>query len=88
MSTVEGVTKAYGDFTAVDDVSLAAQRGPLTGFPGPRGAGKSTTTLRVVVGSWPSTTGSHARPMVDVASGKLFWRRSCGGPGEGSAANP
>ncbi|MGZ5399805.1 MAG: ABC transporter ATP-binding protein [Nocardioides sp.] len=56
MITVEGVTKAYGDFTAVDDVSFAAQPGRITGFLGPNGAGKSTT-LRVVVGLTPPQSG-------------------------------
>jgi ABC-type sugar transport system ATPase subunit len=46
MITVEAVTKRYGPFTAVDDVTFAAEPGRVTGFLGPNGAGKSTT-LRV-----------------------------------------
>ena len=49
MIAVEAVTKTYGDFTAVRDVSFTAHPGRVTGFLGPNGAGKSTT-LRVVVG--------------------------------------
>jgi ABC-2 type transport system ATP-binding protein len=49
MITVESVTKTYGTFTAVDNVSFAARPGRVTGFLGPNGAGKSTT-LRVLVG--------------------------------------
>jgi ABC-2 type transport system ATP-binding protein len=49
MITVESLTKKYGGFTAVDDVSFTAQPGRVTGFLGPNGAGKSTT-MRVMVG--------------------------------------
>ena len=49
MITIERVTKRYGGFTAVDDVSFVAQPGRVTGFLGPNGAGKSTT-LRVLTG--------------------------------------
>ncbi len=56
MITVDGVTKTYGGFTAVDDVSFVAQPGRVTGFLGPNGAGKSTT-MRVMVGLTPATRG-------------------------------
>ncbi|WP_408896233.1 ABC transporter ATP-binding protein [Nocardioides sp. R1-1] len=49
MITVESLSKSYGSFTAVDDVSFTAQPGRVTGFLGPNGAGKSTT-MRVMVG--------------------------------------
>jgi ABC-2 type transport system ATP-binding protein len=49
MITVESVTRKYGAFTAVDDVSFTAEAGRVTGFLGPNGAGKSTT-MRVIVG--------------------------------------
>ncbi len=42
------VTKMYGDFTAVDDVSFRIPRGSIYGFLGPNGAGK-TTTLRMIL---------------------------------------
>jgi ABC-2 type transport system ATP-binding protein len=48
MITVDRVTKTYGTFTAVDDVTFTALPGRVTGFLGPNGAGKSTT-LRVLV---------------------------------------
>ena len=56
MISVEHVTKTYGAFTAVDDVSFVARPGRVTGFLGPNGAGKSTT-LRVVVGLTPPDHG-------------------------------
>jgi len=45
---VENVTKAYGDFTAVDRLSLAVRAGRIYGLLGPNGAGK-TTTIRMIV---------------------------------------
>lgn len=41
MITIENVTKRYGAFTAVDDVTFTAEPGRVTGFLGPNGAGKS-----------------------------------------------
>ena len=46
---LDGVTKRFGGFTAVADLSLCAGAGRITGFLGPNGAGK-TTTLRMVLG--------------------------------------
>ncbi len=56
MIQVEGLTRKYGSFTAVDDVSFVCQPGRVTGFLGPNGAGK-TTTMRVMVGLTPPTAG-------------------------------
>jgi ABC-2 type transport system ATP-binding protein len=56
MIKVEGLTRKYGDFTAVDNVSFVCQPGTVTGFLGPNGAGK-TTTMRVMVGLTPPTSG-------------------------------
>ena len=46
---VEHVTKRFGDFTAVDDLSFDVRAGRVFGFLGPNGAGK-TTTIRMIVG--------------------------------------
>ncbi len=46
---LEGVTKRYGDFTAVDGLSFEAGSGQILGFLGPNGAGK-TTTIRMILG--------------------------------------
>ena len=53
MIKVEGLTRAYGSFIAVDDISFECQPGTVTGFLGPNGAGK-TTTMRVMVGLTPA----------------------------------
>ena len=57
MITVDGVTKTYGGFLAVDDVSFVAEPGRVTGFLGPNGAGKSTT-MRIMVGLTPASSGT------------------------------
>lgn len=46
---VENVTKSFGDFTAVEDLSFDIGAGRVFGFLGPNGAGK-TTTIRMIVG--------------------------------------
>jgi len=46
---VSGVTKSFGDFTAVEDLSFQVKAGRIFGFLGPNGAGK-TTTIRMIVG--------------------------------------
>ncbi len=57
MIEVEQLTKRYGTFTAVDDVTFSAQPGRVTGFLGPNGAGKSTL-MRMLCGLTPVTQGS------------------------------
>ncbi|MFN8192348.1 MAG: ATP-binding cassette domain-containing protein [Nocardioidaceae bacterium] len=57
MITVSHLTKRYGDFLAVDDVTFTAQPGRVTGFLGPNGAGKSTT-MRIMAGLTPASTGA------------------------------
>ena len=46
---VSGLTKLFRDFTAVDRISFAVQRGEVFGFLGPNGAGK-TTTIKMLCG--------------------------------------
>jgi len=76
MITVEQVTRTYGDFTAVDDVSFTAQPGRVTGFLGPNGAGKSTT-MRIIVGLTAPTHGTaHAKSSAHHARG---WAASSAG---------
>ena len=53
---LDGVTKRYGAFTAVDDLSFAARRGRILGFLGPNGAGK-TSTIRMILGLVEPTAG-------------------------------
>lgn len=53
---LEGVTKRYGGFTAVDDLSFSAEPGQILGFLGPNGAGK-TSTIRMILGLMEPTAG-------------------------------
>lgn len=57
MIEVEGLTKLYGDFVAVDELSFSVKPGEVMGLVGPNGAGK-TSTLRCVAGIIPATRGS------------------------------
>ena len=54
--SLQHVTKSYGDFTAVDDVSLSIPKGSIYGFLGPNGAGK-TTTIRMILDITKPTSG-------------------------------
>ncbi|MGE3511219.1 MAG: ATP-binding cassette domain-containing protein, partial [Vicinamibacterales bacterium] len=59
MIEVQHLTKRYGGFTAVEDVSFRVERGEILGFLGPNGAGK-TTTMRILTGYMPATEGTAA----------------------------
>ena len=65
MIEVQHLTKRYGPFTAVDDVSFRVEKGEILGFLGPNGAGK-TTTMRVLTGSMPATDGKAVVAGYDV----------------------
>ena len=52
----KGITKKFGDFTALDNVDVEIRRGEIFGFLGPNGAGK-TTTIRVMTTLTPATSG-------------------------------
>ncbi|MFT5712083.1 MAG: ribosome-dependent ATPase [Glaciecola sp.] len=54
--TATGLTKEYGDFTAVDKVSLSIDHGEIFGFLGSNGCGK-TTTMKMLTGLQPATSG-------------------------------
>ena len=57
MIQVEQLTKLYGDFTAVNELSFSLQPGEVLGLVGPNGAGK-TTTMRCLAGIIPPTRGT------------------------------
>jgi ABC-2 type transport system ATP-binding protein len=56
MIEVQHLTKRYGPFTAVEDVSFRVEKGEILGFLGPNGAGK-TSTMRMITGYMPPTDG-------------------------------
>lgn len=55
--TVNGLTKDFGSFRALDDVSFEVPFGAVTGFIGANGSGK-TTTMRAMLGLMPATAGT------------------------------
>src|SRR5690606_30235865 len=60
-------TKRYGDFAALDDLTIHVGRGHILGFIGPNGAGK-TTTIKILVGLARPTSGSATIAGVDCTS--------------------
>jgi ABC-2 type transport system ATP-binding protein len=67
MIEVNGLTKLYGSFVAVDDLSFAVNPGEVLGLVGPNGAGK-TSTLRCLSGIIPPTRGTVRIGGVDLAA--------------------
>jgi ABC-2 type transport system ATP-binding protein len=66
---IQGLTKRFGDLTAVSDLSFSVREGAITGFLGPNGAGK-TTTLRMLLGLVMPTAGTatvDGRAYADLA---------------------
>jgi ABC-2 type transport system ATP-binding protein len=77
MIEVKNLTKVYGDFVAVKDVSFKAENGSILGFLGPNGAGK-TTTMRIITGFMPATAGTVLIDGLDIFSQSLEARRKIG----------
>ncbi|MBN1177817.1 MAG: ATP-binding cassette domain-containing protein [Anaerolineae bacterium] len=77
MIEVEGLTKRYGAFTAVDGLHFSVERGEIVGFLGPNGAGK-TTTMRVLTGYLSPTEGTARIAGHDIFSASLEARRHIG----------
>src|SRR5215471_18826828 len=68
MIHVSQLTKYYGDYAAIRDVSFEVPSGKIVGFLGPNGAGK-TTTLRILAGYLTATSGQATIDGLDV-----FWQ--------------
>ncbi|MFN3192397.1 MAG: ABC transporter ATP-binding protein [Aureliella sp.] len=62
----ENLTKRYGEFTALEDLSIHVKRGEILGFIGPNGAGK-TTTIKILVGLSRPTSGKATIAGVDCS---------------------
>src|SRR5438094_9436983 len=67
---VDKLTKFFGDYAAIRDVSFDVPRGRVVGFLGPNGAGK-TTTMRILAGFLTATSGT-----APVAGLDVFWNSS------------
>jgi ABC-2 type transport system ATP-binding protein len=77
MIELERLTKRYGDFTAVDGLSLQVARGEIFGFLGPNGAGK-TTTIRMMMGLLQPTDGRIRLGGFDLAEQPIDAKRLAG----------
>ena len=69
MIECEGLTKRFGNFTAVDHVSFSVARGSIFGFLGPNGSGKSTV-IRMLCGILEPTEGNARIAGRDVMRGR------------------
>src|SRR5690242_15414482 len=69
---IEHLTKQYGTFTALNDLTLSLNSGEILGLIGPNGAGK-TTTIKILVGLSRATSGSATIAGVDCVkeSGRI-----------------
>ncbi|HJS74893.1 MAG TPA: ABC transporter ATP-binding protein [Vicinamibacteria bacterium] len=77
MIEVSGITKEFGRFTAVQDLSFSVAKGEVLGFLGPNGAGK-TTTMRILTGFLPATRGTAVVAGHDILSQPLEAKRKVG----------
>ena len=74
---VRNLTKRYGQFVALDRLSLTVERGQILGFIGPNGAGK-TTTIKILVGLARPTGGSATVGGIDCAAKPRQLKRMIG----------
>ena len=77
MIEVKNLTKIYGTFVAIKDVSFQAKKGHILGFLGPNGAGK-TTTMRIISGYMPASSGTVLVDGLDIFTQSLEARRRIG----------
>jgi ABC-2 type transport system ATP-binding protein len=83
MIEITNLTKRYGAFTAVDNVSFRVSPGEVLGFLGPNGAGK-TTTMRMIAGFLTPTAGTARVCGFDVESDPIAAKRCMGYLPEGA----
>jgi ABC-2 type transport system ATP-binding protein len=74
---VAGLTRRFGDFVAVDDISFRVSRGEIFGFLGPNGAGK-TTTIKILTGLLDPSEGTARVAGLDVESERTALRSVIG----------
>lgn len=84
---IQGLTKRFGGFTAVDHVTFQVNRGEVLGFLGPNGAGKSTT-MRMLAGFVTPTAGTASICGHDVRTDSVAARRCLGFLPEGAPNYP
>lgn len=77
MIDVQNVTKSYGAFEAVKDVSFTVEQGEILGFLGPNGAGK-TTMMKMITCYMPPTGGTITVDGLDVINESMAVRKKIG----------
>ena len=77
MIEAEGLTKRYGDYTAITKVTFSVAEGEVVGFLGPNAAGK-TTTMRILTCFMPATSGTARIAGYDVFDHPMEVRRRIG----------
>ena len=84
---IERLTKRFGSFTAVDDISFTVRAGEVLGFLGPNGAGKSTT-MKMLAGFVTPTAGTARLRGDDVVDRPVAAKRHLGFLPEGAPTYP
>ncbi|MEW8955719.1 ATP-binding cassette domain-containing protein [Clostridium sp.] len=77
MLEIKDLCKYYGDFKAVDDLSLTIPKGEIFGFVGPNGAGKSTT-MKIICGLLDATSGEVYVDNIDALKNSRVLKRKIG----------
>ena len=77
MIEVSHVSRLFGEFHAVDDISFSIETGEIVGLLGPNGAGK-TTTMRMITGYLDSTSGSIKIDGIDVSENPVLTKSKIG----------
>lgn len=77
MILVEGLTKYYGNYIGIENVSFSVSRGEVVGFLGPNGAGK-TTTMRILTCAMPASSGTASVAGYDILRHSLEVRKHIG----------
>lgn len=85
MIEIKNVSKLFGEFCAVDDLSFSIRPGEVVGFLGPNGAGKSTT-MKMLTGFLPLTSGQITIDGLDVVEQPLAIKQKLGYLPEGAPA--
>ena len=77
MIELKNITKYYGNFPAVTDISFKIERGEIVGLLGPNGAGKSTT-MKMITGYMPPTSGELTIDNYDIVQESIEARKKIG----------
>src|SRR5699024_1412352 len=81
MLELVNLSKSFGKFKALDDISLKVEKGEVMGFIGPNGAGKSTT-IRLIIGALKANTGKIIFDGKDIKNDKNYLEKIAYVPGD------